>query len=160
MKGRNDMARYNDTQNTIKAIKKRFNIYHEIPCSQDDRRVQEIIGIVIRTIEAQPAADIVPKSEVERLEHILDCYALQYGTVTEQQEVIDKAKAEVASILAELMKEIRAIADNYEKWANAMTDDDYARISYRGAQKGAMLALLKIAELKKKYTGEKVDGTN
>ena len=33
--------------------------------------------------------------EVARLKHILDSYALQYGTVTDQRAVIDKAKAEV-----------------------------------------------------------------
>mgnify|MGYP003537582766 CR=1 FL=1 len=47
-------------------------------------------------VEETPTADVVPKSEVERLEHILNSYALQYGTVKDQQAVIDKAKAEVA----------------------------------------------------------------
>lgn len=51
-------------------------------------------------------ADVVPKSEVERLEHILNSYALQYGTVKDQHEVIDKAKSEVAK---EIFEEI-------EKW--------------------------------------------
>ena len=35
-------------------------------------------------------------SDVERLDRICHSYALQYGTVTDQQKVIDKAKAEVA----------------------------------------------------------------
>jgi hypothetical protein len=34
--------------------------------------------------------------EVERLTYLLHCYALQYGTVKDQQAVIDKAKTEVA----------------------------------------------------------------
>ena len=40
--------------------------------------------------------DVVLQSEIERLTRICHSYALQYGTVTDQQKVIDKAKAEVA----------------------------------------------------------------
>lgn len=61
-------------------------------------------------------------------------------------------KSEVESILEELMKEAREIADRYEKSANETSDYDYARIEYRGCQMGALLVLFKIAELKKKYT--------
>ena len=60
------MELYNETHKVIKAIRKRFNIYHEIPCTADDRRVQEIISIVVQTIEALPSADVVPKSAVEK----------------------------------------------------------------------------------------------
>lgn len=74
------------------------------------------------------SADFVPKSEVERLEHILDCYALQYGTVTEQREVIDKAKAEVAR---EIFEEIEKIDEDI-----ASFQEFYSRIM----------------RLKKKYT--------
>ena len=87
----------------------------------------------IKMIEDLPRADVVPKSEydavvsavdnstkeflklhdeyqganaeIERLKHILDCYALQYGTVIEQQAVIDKTNQEFASeIFAEIEK--------------------------------------------------------
>ena len=46
-----------------------------------------------KDVENIPAADVVPKSEVEQ---ILNSYALQYGTVTDQQKVIDEAKQEAA----------------------------------------------------------------
>lgn len=59
-------------------------------------------------------------------------------------------KSEVAKTLDELMKEVNAIADKYARWADKATDD--LRIDYLGAQKGALLALFKISELKKKYT--------
>ena len=55
------MARYNDTDNTIKAIRERFQIFFEVPCDGYDRRVQEIIGKVIEVIQNQPQADGVPK---------------------------------------------------------------------------------------------------
>ena len=55
-------------------------------------------------------ADVVPKSEVEalekeveRLQNIINSYALQYGTVTDQHEVIEKAQTEAArEIFADL----------------------------------------------------------
>ena len=75
-------------------------------------------------------ADVVPKSEVERLKHILNCYALQYGTVVDQQRVIDEAKAEVAR---EIFAEIERETKNH----------------------GIAYTQRKIAELKKKYTEDK-----
>ena len=64
-------------------------------------------------IEKQPSADVVPKSEVEKLEAevvrittILNSYALQYGTVVDKQKVIDKAKAKVAR---EIFEEIEKL---------------------------------------------------
>ena len=60
------MARYIDADSTIKAIRDKFNIYFEIPCDSDDRRVQEIIGKVKNIIQEQPTADVAPKSEVAR----------------------------------------------------------------------------------------------
>ena len=90
---------------------------------------------VKRVLMQAPEADVVPRSEydavvsavdnstkeflklhdeyqganaeIERLKHILNCYALQYGTVTEQQRVIDKAKSEVAR---EIFEEIEKIS--------------------------------------------------
>lgn len=115
-------------------------------------------------IDRQPTADVVPKSEydavvsavdnstkeflklhdeyqsanaeIERLKHILDCYALQYGTVTEQQRVIDKAKAEAA-------KEIFAEIENILEDNKAFLDGDiYFEYDIQRH----------FAELKKKYT--------
>lgn len=48
------------------------------------------------------------KTEIERLERICNSYALQYGTVRDQQKVIDKAKDEVAK---EIFEEIEKILD-------------------------------------------------
>lgn len=69
-------------------------------------------------------------------------------------------RSEVVNTLDELMKEIREIAERYEKSANETSDYDYARIEYRGCQMGALLAVFKIAKLKKKYTEEKKDEKN
>ena len=75
------------------------------------------------------------KSEVERLERILNSYALQYGTVTDRQKVIDKAKCEVA----------REIFEEIEMRVSPMLglEDDKEYASILAAD---------FAELKKKYT--------
>ena len=53
------------------------------------------------------AADVVPKSEVERLQNILDSYALQYGTVMDKHIVIERARAEEAKqVLSDLKKQV------------------------------------------------------
>ena len=93
-------------------------------------------------------ADVVPKSEVEeaeaeieRLKHILDCYALQYGTVKEQQDVIDKANQEVAR---EIFEEIeKALSENFH--ADCQMGDCIEDYYDNNLQDN-------IAELKKKYT--------
>ena len=92
------MELYNETHKVIKAIKNRFNIYHEVPCTADDRRVQEIISIVIQTIEALPSADVAPKSEVERLTVELDAMR---GAANSYKMHYENAKAEVARLETE-----------------------------------------------------------
>ena len=72
--------------------------------------------------------------EVERLERICHSYALQYGTVTDQQKVIDKAKAEVAREIFEEIEKLKTIG----------------LYGFRFYHK------TDIAELKKKYTEEHV----
>lgn len=71
----------------------------------------------------------------DRLQQILNSYALQYGTVKDQQEVIDKAKSEVAW---EIFKELERL----------MFDGLIG-----GKYPAKVIAPEKYAELKKKYTG-------
>lgn len=82
------------------------------------------------------------QAEVERLQHILNCYALQYGTVTEQQEVINKAKAEAAR---EIFKEIenRLLPSNASGEFIGVTNEWFDYYDLHLAED--------IAELKKKY---------
>ena len=60
-------------------------------------------------------------------------------------------RAEVESLLDELIKEAGEIADAYKKDADKMSVSDFAKAEYRGTQIGALLVQYKIAELKKKY---------
>ena len=76
--------------------------------------------------------------------------AMARGVINDTPTADVIPKSDVASIFDELIKEANEIAERYAKWADEATD--YVRIDYRGAQKGAILTLLKIAELKKKYT--------
>ena len=90
------MARYIDADELAEYITtnycKNCDIYDGEKCNACP------MNDALNYIETFQTADVVPKSEVEnaeaeieRLKHILDCYALQYGTVTEQQKVIDEA---------------------------------------------------------------------
>jgi hypothetical protein len=76
--------------------------------------------------------DVTSRRRVERLEKILNFYAIQYGTVRDQQKVIDKAKSEVAK---EIFKKIDKFSYRY------LNDVDYS---------GGDL-IYDITELKKKY---------
>jgi signal recognition particle GTPase len=91
-------------------------------------------------IEDIPTADVVPKSEVERLEQILNSYALQYGTVKDQQAVIDKAKAEVAREIFEEIEEM-LISSSLLLDCTMLIDTEM------------------LAELKKKYTEGEPNGS-
>lgn len=84
---------------------------------------------------------VAQKSKVDRLERICNSYALQYGTVKDQQAVIDKAKSDVArEIFAEIEDKLEGLFDFFRQ-------DDCIRESC-----AIMLAISEIAELKKKYT--------
>lgn len=78
-------------------------------------------------LSLQPTVDVAPKSEVEkqkleiwrlegeieRLKRICNSYALQYGTVRDQQKVIDESKAEVArEIFEEIEKDMIPYVDH------------------------------------------------
>lgn len=76
-------------------------------------------------------------AEVERLERICNSYALQYGTVTDQQKVIDKAKAEIA-------REI------FEEMQSCLIQRHWNGLDIISFEFDAV----KYAELKKKYTEE------
>ena len=107
-------------------------------------------------VKDTPAADVAPKSEVEkqkleiwrlegeieRLKHICHSYALQYGTVRDQQKVIDEAKAEVAR---EIFEEIELKLSANES-LEILSDGKF--LDYFDANLAKELA-----ELKKKYVG-------
>ena len=86
----------------------------------------------ISFVETLSTEDVAPKSELERLENVLNYYALQYGTVKDQQRVIDKAKSEVAR---EIFEEIENFIPRFK----------VGYFSYMSLTDG-------IAKLKKKYT--------
>lgn len=89
-------------------------------------------------IDKTPTADVVPRAgvdelakqhhdlivekdrlfdEVERLQHILDSYALQYGTVKDQQSVIVKVKSEMLSEFLRMVENVCKYEErlSYEK---------------------------------------------
>lgn len=87
------------------------------------------------------------EAEVERLQKILDSYALQYGTVKDQQDVIDKANQELASeIFAEIESAKVSIGDFKIKTFKIISLGEVAEQTITGD----VVAFSDIAELKKK----------
>ena len=126
------MARYINEDEFVEWVKEHWCA----DCQNDNGLRCRVCWIddAIDIVEEAPEADVVPrieldamrsaansykmhyenaKSEVEalekeidRLNHILNCYALQYGTVKDQSKTINKVKSEVAiEILSNLKKE-------------------------------------------------------
>lgn len=162
------MERYIDADNFRKTMIKRFGC---IPCLTDYSEASRYDIPIDDALNLAPTADVVPKSEydavvsavdnstreflklhdtyqeqnaeIERLNQILDSYALQYGTVTVKQAVMDKAKAEVArEIFAEI--EERLLPSN--------TSGEYRGDSIEWFDYYDLHLAEDIAELKKKYT--------
>lgn len=129
------MARYIDADAAEKQIVDYYDAQlQSFPSSKGEEKRLLLGGINYgrNVVRDAPTADVVPKSEVERLERILNSYALQYGTAKDQQAVIDKAKSEVAR---EIFEEIEKELDTFDgSWANTVIATQYL-----------------IAELKKKY---------
>jgi uncharacterized protein YehS (DUF1456 family) len=73
----------------------------------------------------------VSPAEVERLERTPNSYALQCGTVKDQQEIIDEVKSEVAKeILADIHQEIKeALESNYKARKERNEDRCWSRIN-------------------------------
>lgn len=102
---------------------------------------------VLDTICEMPRADVVPKSEVERLRKALDEY--------EETSGLKQAKAEVAR---EIFEEIeKVIGEQYENYV-------FDNLEIEGVEQDAIIAFADtmkrpFAELKKKYTGGKYEST-
>ena len=148
------MARYIDADKLIAHLKDEIKEC-EIPLGSRANGKSIAYGTAlglksaISFAETLSTADVAPKSEVdalekeiERLTNILNSYALQYGTATDKQKGIDKAKAEVAR---EIFEEVETCLE-------------YEYMSYLKAYDYTLLT--RIEELKKKYTEEKDEDKN
>ena len=119
------MPRYIDAEHLMQKLSRMIDY-----CEKNKDKKFNALNVLFQVGDAImdcPAADVAPKSEVERLERILNSYALQYGTVVDQQKVVEKAKTEVAR---EIFEEI-----------DRMCIDTFGNFNHRV-----------FAELKKKYT--------
>ena len=134
------MARYIDADKTLEFIKETNANYHWLLSQYSASWIYDFI-------ESRPAADVVPKSEVEKLENeverltnILNSYALQYGTVIDKHIVIERARDEVAREIFEEIEKLTfsfgyGVRNDHTVAHTRTVDDDL------------------LAKLKKKYTG-------
>lgn len=100
------------------------------------------------------------KAEIERLQHILDSYALQYGTVKDQHEVIDKAKTDVArEIFEEIFEALQGEIDEEDKLGrNAWEIGDTAGYHiHQYAEEKLDTLQIALSLYKKKYTEGKYE---
>lgn len=56
-------------------------------------------------VDRQPTADVAPMAEVERLQRILDSYALQYGTATDKEVFLKKERAATVRKMQAMIEE-------------------------------------------------------
>ena len=123
------MARYIDADKLEYDLQQKHcgecNMYDGLKCKTCE------IDDMFYYLTAAPTEDVVPKSDVDRLQSILDSYALQYGTVMDKHIIIERVRTEVAR---ELFDEIEDVLNN---------------IGYFDE--------LDFEALKKKYTEEKKD---
>ena len=93
------------------------------------------------------------KTEIERLERICNSYAMQYGTVTDRQKVIDEAKAEVArEIFAEIEKTLSQWINRYYSITVSTFDLIEEPLKAMGSESALRAFRDYVAELKKKHT--------
>lgn len=120
------MARYKDVEGYRKLFDEEYKKTRKLISEGETHldNLAEGFSEASRVIDRMPTADVAPKSEVaalgrevERLTNILNSYALQYGTVKDQHEVIDKAKAEAVKEFAERLK---TYYRNLDKTAGAL----------------------------------------
>ena len=100
-KGRNDMAEYIDREKLLELINE--DCKYQNPTNEYTRGCNEVCDWAIKTIKNIPTADVVPKSEVERLK--------VEGGILEQE--CGKLQATVASLEIEL-DSMRSAANSYK----------------------------------------------
>ena len=129
------MPRYIDAEALIKEVR--------LVAGREDYGFWETSDVV-NLICRQDTHDVVPASEVNRLRSILNDYALQYGTVKDQQAVIDRVKQETARKIFSEIEKIVAADDIHE-------DLEYEELL--GAYAAINRIKRKVLEFKMKYTG-------
>ena len=145
------MARYIDAD----ALKERLKDFSKRCRDGRKQGVDFVLDCVLPDIST---ADVASRSEVEalekeidRLKNILDYYALQYGTVKSQQQVIDRAKSEVArEIFEEIDKRFETLLESYP--CNGEFEDAKSFVNFHWKYIRHSIMRDYDAELKQKYT--------
>ena len=96
-------------------------------------------------IDEAPTLDVVPREEVDHLRHMLDSYAIQYGTVKDQHAVIDRIKAETAREIFEEIEKCLLAQEVVTEQVRVKEVGEWILHDYLPRH---------FAELKKKYTEE------
>ena len=125
------MARYIDADKMIDGYSTTFP-YDLSYCDDGD---------LMEWLDAQPTADVVPKSEVEALKHQLEIIADE-GEYWEGKYLVARS-----TVAREIFEEIEDIIKNWEFDHCSKETGYFVRKSYNGT-----MIVKCLAELKKKYT--------
>ena len=172
-KGKNDMARYIDADSLYRRVKTHTNPYGK-PTLDYKSGVK-----VLEMINQEPTADVVPKSEVERLTINMNAYGLTAKRLAEENESLEielenmrrnlgdaregwnDAECEVERLTVEL-EAMRGAANSYKMHYENLAREIFEEIEkwlvneYVPYIRGYSNSLSRnLAELKKKYTEEK-----
>ena len=121
------MARYIDADELLKELQEELDFETPMYTEEQNKYFNSGLRCAIRDVKKAPTADVVPKSEVDRLQQVLDskcdnciCLARQMLEEKTAQEIqtlrvrylkrIDEAKQEVAR---EIFEEIDRIVSEY-----------------------------------------------
>lgn len=105
-----------------------------------------------------PTADVVPRAEADRLQNILNYYAMQYGTVKDKREVMVRIKREIVrdivmgakdTLLDYHLQENKKYLKSQSKTKKRF---EIETTRYRAITEAIELALNTLNEKEKKYT--------
>ena len=149
------MARYIDADAFLKKIE-RYSLSNGTTLGKHSGVADEIIDILM----AEPTADVVPKSEVDRLQSEIKmltensisakypcCVLVGNGVIcTKSLEDYDKLIGDISSFEEHKKEVAREIFEEIER----------EMVILRACEKRGIIYSVSLAELKKKYTEEKV----
>ena len=137
------MARYIDADKALEFIKETNANYHWLLAQYSAHWVYDFI-------ESQPDADVVPKSEVERLQAEVTTLMNDYAVAMLKYE---NAKREVAKVIfAEIVKILNSRYAETQHTLHGLNTDTWFAIEQHGKLVGITQIGDDLAELKKKYT--------
>ena len=85
---------------------------------------EKIIRNLLDLINRQQAEIVKLEAETDRLNYILQCYALEYGTAVDKERFLKPARAEAVKEFAERLKQKETTAISCKRFEGVVSTDD------------------------------------